>query len=193
MKELVYLTMAAGFIVAGCSMKLLRNSEPREISFYDICTACEVGESAKERLGPQHAKLMQTTYEMKQWIVAHSSVPMAYDESRSSLIWFVPQESMQTEHNSALGYKVQARHIAQLGVQVTLLPDTWEFTDEGMSSLIHELVHELQIQNGLDAYMCMTDLEVMAYRLQHQWESEYGRSSRFIQPPRKDLYKAHGC
>lgn len=192
MKDLVYLTMAAGFIVAGCNMKLLRG-EPREISFYDICTACEVGESAKERLGPQYATLMQTTHEMKRWIVAHSSVPMAYDESRSSLIWFVPKESMQAEHNSALGYKVQARHIVRFGVQVTLLPDTWEFTDQGMSSLIHELVHELQIQNGLDEHMCVTDLEVMAYRLQYLWESEHGRFSGFIQPPRKDLYKIHGC
>ena len=60
--------------------------------------------------------------------------------------------------------------------QTIYLPDDWSAsTPEGMSILIHEMVHHLQNVAGLQ-YGCPQEREKLAYVAQQQWLTSFGRS-----------------
>jgi len=60
--------------------------------------------------------------------------------------------------------------------QTIYLPDDWSGSSpEGMSILIHEMVHHLQNVAGLQ-YGCPQEREKLAYVAQHKWLISFGRS-----------------
>lgn len=129
--------------------------------------------------------MKELTIALLMWISSHT--PLTYDSSNVPDVLFVPQDKLVEilyQGNVPQGLDVDSVSVAGLynykDGNIYLLDDIDVSTIEGKAVLLHELVHYLQYQHGVDkSVACMRKLERSAYDAQAKYLQEHGKSPNF--------------
>ena len=119
------------------------------------------------------------------WINAHT--PLAYEDTPLPSVATASQEELQQiRFRGDMPEGVETDTVNTVGVYVfqerkIYMWEDFDFaTVEGKAALVHELVHYLQYEHGLDETVdCIAQLEMAAYNAEAKYLKQHGRKPKF--------------